>query len=409
MPIELMRTALRPLYRGSRSIHPGLMIQRGLEYFEGDADRQNCEDNQGNRKKTLKQQHIEGICALPVNDIYRNAYQRWLAATADEMRFRSLIVAIDGRLLIGLNGGGALETGCAISHSYGVPFLPGSSIKGIVQHHVRGTVFGKEHRDVCDDLFGAGPSEADADQATDQGLAGLVSFHDAWWVPGSAPKPQVDRPFAQEVVTTHHPGYYQHEGRFAASDFDSPIPNAQVGVHGSFLITLEGDPAWTELTEQMLIATLAERGIGAKTRAGYGYANVDQNAFKRMEKTRAPLAQARRTRIEAQRKEREEAIDTLLERNLPPQQQVLKAASKAISILENGPDMGGKREAILSEINTLLQTAAAWPDAADRNAAADLVTETFDRIGWMDKAGKQKQKERREKKIAQLRNGEAQP
>ncbi len=250
MPIELMRAALRPLYQGSRSIHPGLMIQRGLASIETEADRRARAEDQENREEPLKQRHIEGICALPIDDLYRHAYQRWLAVTADPMRFRGLIVRIDGRLFIGLSGGGALETGCAVSHSYGVPYLPGSSIKGITQHYARDTVFAEAHANVCNDLFGAPPTEANDDQPPDQGLSALVTFHDAWWVPGSAPEPHSDRPFVKEVVTTHHPGYYQNEGRNPATDFDSPVPNAQIGVHGSFLITLEGEPAWTELAER---------------------------------------------------------------------------------------------------------------------------------------------------------------
>lgn len=92
-----------------------------------------------------------------------------------------------------------------------------------------------------------------------------MSFHDAWWVPESA-----ERPLTEEVVTTHHPDYYGHEGATPATDFDSPIPNAQIAVRGAFLFVLEGPLAWLELAEQMLIAALAQHGIGAKTRTGYG-------------------------------------------------------------------------------------------------------------------------------------------
>ena len=92
-------------------------------------------------------------------------------------------------------------------------------------------------------------------------------------MPGSA-----DKPFVEEIVTSHHLDYYGQEGAVAASDFDSPIPNAQIAVQGHFLFVLEGEPAWRDLAEQMLRATLSHRGIGAKTRTGYGLFDPDPKA-----------------------------------------------------------------------------------------------------------------------------------
>jgi CRISPR-associated protein Cmr6 len=76
---------------------------------------------------------------------------------------------------------------------------------------------------------------------------------------------------AHEVVTTHHLDYYGSEGRTPATDLDSPIPNAQVAVHGTFLFVIEGPQGWMHLAEEMLSATLTNAGLGAKRRAGYGY------------------------------------------------------------------------------------------------------------------------------------------
>jgi CRISPR-associated protein Cmr6 len=76
--------------------------------------------------------------------------------------------------------------------------------------------------------------------------------------------------FWEQIVTTHHLDYYGSEGATPATDFDSPIPNAQIAVQGAFLFVLEGPLAWLELAEKMLIAALDQGGIGAKTRTGYG-------------------------------------------------------------------------------------------------------------------------------------------
>ena len=252
MATQLMRTALRSLYDKARDAHPGLLIQRGLKEH-------NEED------KEAKTKHIRKICEIAPGSFYHNAYQRWRTATADPLRFRQPVLALESRLFIGLTGGGMLETGCAISHSYGMPYIPGSSVKGVVRGHVRGSLFGQQHPEVIAELFGA---DADPDGSHPAGLSGLISFHDAWWVPGSA-----DHPLVEEIVTTHHLEYYGSEGATPATDFDSPIPNAQIAVQGRFLFVLEGPPdalGWLDLAERMLIAALSNRGIGAKTRTGYG-------------------------------------------------------------------------------------------------------------------------------------------
>lgn len=250
MVVQLMRTDLRPLYRAATDAHPGLLIQRGYQEFDNQSD-------EGKRRKT---EHIERICRLPASDLHARAFARWRAFTGDPGRFKPVTLALEGRLFVGLTGGGTLETGCAISHSYGMPYIPGSSVKGVVTGHVRATPFGTKHPEVCDALFGAEPTEAEP-----QGLGGVISFHDAWWVPGSA-----DTPLVQEVVTTHHLKYYGSEGATSATDLDSPIPNAQIAVRGHFLFVLEGPAAWLPLAAEMLTAALTETGIGAKTRAGYG-------------------------------------------------------------------------------------------------------------------------------------------
>lgn len=245
----LMRDALRPHYHRAHDAHPGLLIQRGLEVHDED-------------DKEAKTQHIRRICAIPASAFYQNAFQRWRQVTSNALRFNQLELALESRLFIGLTGGGMLETGCAISHSYGMPYIPGSSLKGVVRAHVSQSPFAAQHPQVIDELFGAA---ADPEQGHPDGLSGLVTFHDAWWVPNSA-----ETPLVEEVVTSHHLEYYGKEGQVAASDADSPIPNAQIAVQGHFLFVLEGEPAWRDLAAQMLLAALSQRGIGAKTRTGYG-------------------------------------------------------------------------------------------------------------------------------------------
>ena len=259
MTTLLIREAIRQHYHDANDAHPGLLIQRGYEHHDRDTE-------EGRKYKTA---HIQRICAIPAGPFYQNAYQRWRQTTTNEARFKQLVLALEQRLFIGLTGGGMLETGCAISHSYGMPYIPGSSVKGVVRSHVRQSPFAGQHPEVIDELFGAA---ADPERGHPDGLSGLVVFHDAWWVPGST---TTGSPFVEEIVTTHHLDYYGQEGAVDASDSDSPIPNAQIAVHGHFLFVLEGAAAWRDLAAQMLTAALSARGIGAKTRTGYGLFDPD--------------------------------------------------------------------------------------------------------------------------------------
>ena len=270
MTTPLMRNDLRPLYEAAQDVHPGLLMQRGLpEHSDGDKEARTkhiarvCGNDRGKAEGKSHGQsvHPEHERKHDADGFYRRAYGRWKQATSDAMRFRSVVLKLETRLFIGLSGGGMLETGCAIGHSHGAPYIPESSVKGVVNAHARER-FGptEDGQAICDELFGTPATE---DQLA--GLSGLVTFHDAWWVPDSA-----ERPLVPEIVTTHHLDYYGSDGRTPATDFDSPVPNAQIAAHGEFLFVVEGPPAWLVLSEQILVAALSTRGAGAKTRTGYG-------------------------------------------------------------------------------------------------------------------------------------------
>lgn len=247
----LVRTDLRAALQAANDHpHPGLLLQRGWTDYEK-------ADGQGAASKT---RHLQRIAALTPPPHYKHALLRWLAATRNPARFAHLTLKIEGRLLIGLAGGGALETGCAVSQTYGMPTLPGSSIKGVVRAHA-----GKRlEAAVAQQLFGA-----EASSSNPAGLSGLLTFHDAWWLPGNG------KPFVEEIVTPHHSGYYSHDGETQPTDLDSPIPNAMIGVQGAFLITLEGPAAWLAIACLLTQQALAHLGIGAKTHAGYGVLTPD--------------------------------------------------------------------------------------------------------------------------------------
>jgi CRISPR-associated protein Cmr6 len=169
-----------------------------------------------------------------------------------------------------------LEAAISLHHSYGVPVLPGSALKGLTRAYALWQGMGKED-DIFHTLFGREPKGRER-EVWEGGDAGYLIFHDAWWIPGSAASP-----LAPEVVTVHHANYYTSKGQKPATDFDSPTPNSQVAIQGSFLFAIEGLDGWADLGLKLLTEALQHWGAGAKTAAGYGYFVHDERVNARLQ------------------------------------------------------------------------------------------------------------------------------
>jgi CRISPR-associated protein Cmr6 len=167
-------------------------------------------------------------------------------------------------LAVGLGNRTPLEIGLTLNHTFGVPIVPGSALKGLAARYCR-TVWGKAdpgfesaHHDV---IFGTSEE------------SGSVVFHDAWVDPGG-----LAHCLTRDVITTHHRDYYTEAAaqRHAPTDFDNPEPHQFLSARGDYLVALSasttaaGAGEWVALALQLLTEALASRGIGGKTNAGYG-------------------------------------------------------------------------------------------------------------------------------------------
>lgn len=224
---------------------------------------------------------------MTIPDDYRFAFDRWRRSFDGETPPRE--VETTSRLLIGHGNPSGADVGLTVHRSWGVPVLPGSALKGLTAHYVD-AVYGSA--DAVDSerriwfgptwtggrvkpgdgaggafglMFGAPAVEGDEDSAR----GGLVVFHDALYVPGSAPGNQ---PFARDVLTVHQKPYYDSAGKDWPNDWTSPNPVGFVTVtpKTQFLLSLTGPRDWTTLAMKLLLEALTEWGIGGKTSAGYG-------------------------------------------------------------------------------------------------------------------------------------------
>lgn len=242
----LVRKNVEAPFRNSKSINPSLLLEKGLLSLDGE---------------NSKKEHLQKLVALPASAEYKTAFNRWFDLTGDDSRFQQTAFTVKNRLLIGMNGNAGLETGCCLSRNYGMPYIPGSSVKGVVRNWANSNL--KAFSDDIEELLGTDDSEQPSR------ISGTVTFHDAWWIPKDGGKP-----FVLDVVTTHHQAYY-NGSQDKPSDTDSPIPNHLLAVQGSFLFVLEGEPEAVQTGQRMLEEALEHNGIGAKNAAGYGYMKAD--------------------------------------------------------------------------------------------------------------------------------------
>lgn len=252
-------------------------------------------------------QWLTDLTGISVAADYARSFERWKASFSNAGdRLAELTLA--SRLLIGHGNASAIDVGLTVHHTWGVPVIPGSALKGLVAHYVDAT-YGpaepgkkpwEQHGDervradyqgvtwnrrriergpgaVYRALFGA-PDTRDDATMREHGLeagaaAGFATFHDALYVPGSLAD---NKPFAADVLTVHQKGYYDSSGQTLPNDYDSPNPVAFLTVRPKcrLLLALSGPSEWTELAARLLADALENWGVGGKTAAGYGIGTV---------------------------------------------------------------------------------------------------------------------------------------
>lgn len=227
--------------------HPGLWFDK---FFAG-----SFEENSDQPKSALV---LETTGIRPVG--YKAQFDRWVR-TLQEMGAILYEAQTLGRLSIGLGSASVIETAVSIHRTYGVPYIPGSALKGMAAHYAhqyQPDVWSK-NGDAHKTLFGTTDS------------AGYVTFLDALPLPS---KWQLH----QDTITVHHPDYYKGENK-APADWDSPNPVPFLSVSGTFLIVLHAPdaPAWGARGIEILREALKDVGIGAKTSSGYGRMRLNQD------------------------------------------------------------------------------------------------------------------------------------
>jgi CRISPR type III-B/RAMP module RAMP protein Cmr6 len=188
--------------------HAGLLLQRYLTAHKP-KQRDNTQD-------TPEEMLLDQATGVKASEVYHAAFDRWLERFVQKTpagcaRVHFTVQAA-APIAIGLGDASPLEVGMRLHHTYGMPLLPASALKGLCRRVARLLRHDSKLSDeAIDALFGFSREK--------QAAAGAVVFYDAWYVPSSAG----GAPFHRDVITVHHPAYYG-DGKTPPTDFDDPTP-----------------------------------------------------------------------------------------------------------------------------------------------------------------------------------------
>ena len=157
------------------------------------------------------------------------------------------------------------ETSIKLHHTYGIPYIPASAIKGSFRSYIINKYFDNEEKTALDkddwfvDIFG------------NENKQGNVIFFDAF---------SKDAKIQKDIMNPHYPDYY--DGKKPPTDDQNPRPINFLVVTGEFqfLVGVKNNFTINPKNEKISILNFVERelknslqnfGIGAKTAVGYGY------------------------------------------------------------------------------------------------------------------------------------------
>ncbi len=226
--------------------------------------------------KSLKERHINNAKAL-----------------LGEKNVNSICLKPDWRMALGLGGASVYETSITLHHIYGIPYIPASSLKGVVRSWIITEVFGDKEdeaiscKDFCD-IFGCSKeheiiqnkkkikktSHYKADKE------GKITFFDAF------PTDKIH--ISLDIMNVHYKEYYNSQEKDANGKYTNVKPPADWSTPNiinfltvqntsfQFLVGAKNENDLNLKIDKKNIVewfkdALENHGIGAKTAVGYGY------------------------------------------------------------------------------------------------------------------------------------------
>jgi CRISPR-associated protein Cmr6 len=351
------------------------------------------------------------------------------SALAEPLAAVGQLLTIEARAVApfttGLGNEHPLENGFAFLNPYGLPYLPGSGVKGVLRQaasELAGLVDdaqwdkGSEWTaQAIDALFGTKATDGQEHQR------GALSFWDV------IPRIAGDA-LLVEVMTAHQTHYFQGKETPHESGQPNPInfltvPPAsdfafRVQCDRAFLQRLAPDLVWENRWRTLLLVAFEHAftwlGFGAKTAVGYGAMERDRRAEEAARK-QAEIEAERLAREDEARRQREVEAAEAERRQaeydaLPKSEKALLRFQEALEGVSGQPPLDKNRFAVLVGIvNELATQAIRWNEDAARSKAAIAIETAFDRFGWapsgLKSEKRKKQEARRRNLVDEVRRG----
>ncbi|PYQ57753.1 MAG: type III-B CRISPR module RAMP protein Cmr6 [Acidobacteria bacterium] len=199
------------------------------------------------------------------------------AATLEKLGAKSFRHTTRTRLAIGLGLPSPIETGFLFDRLTGCPYLPGSSVKGMLRAAARLVVDGEIELGDGAREFWTGNLDRIFGPEIVPGATprvGAAIFYDAF--PAAWPALEVD------ILTPHHREYYGDESATVLpADWDKPIPIPFLTIRAGtdFHFSLRAQESDLARLAELLPIALDALGIGAKKSSGYGtFGGVQQTS-----------------------------------------------------------------------------------------------------------------------------------
>lgn len=239
----------------------GLVFSRYLDLWEGDSPPKLIK---GEDRRAIIMTFVSDFnarCELPTSapvKLLNEAHARQSRVLPQQPdRSASFQAKLEARFATGLGSPHPTEVGFTFDRTIGVPYLPGSSVKGVAR--AAAELSGEPLTEL---LFGP---EVEREGKSSAAIGDLI-FLDAY--PTSWPELSLD------IINCHHSDYYANPSRSYPSETKAPVP--------VYFLTVAPGTAWTfrvvsrsghhaPLGAAALQWGLKHLGAGAKTAVGYGF------------------------------------------------------------------------------------------------------------------------------------------
>ena len=357
-----------------------------------------------------KDKMLNMLCSYSMNKEQKHSYQYrfkdWQAKIQARQDSLSFSIKATTKCLLGIGNASVHEFGVSLSNPFGVPYISGNAIKGLLSSYLAGAGGDEWYKNPKDsqksalqvELFGGDLRKEEGSQINS--YIGSVVFNDAWLLPTD------NKWFVPDIINVHHQSYYGNKSGNKSGNkrfpdgMENPIPIkiAAMSPGLEFFVSMQGDEDALLFLLPVLEQALKEKGMGAKTATGYGRFEFNKTCDDIKTEHQKLIGDIK---IEAQTKE--DQIKTKRNR------QKLSKEGKIVFDLQEqlkatiSPQI---KTEINKEIKEAEQNIIHWSNN-DRQQLAEFMEDFFECTGWFEtgktKKQKDKQKHKKEERIKKIR------